>query len=311
MSFSSEIKQELNKNTKLSNKELVKYELIGYLISGNIDMPEKNTIRFSTESDYNINRFSKLLANLQIDHKIEISGKNFVVSLKKKAIQEIVKIEEKEIFFKNEIQQENSRKSLENQKNNESNKSNENNEENLKSLIIGAFMGSGSINNPEKKYHLEIDFENEENLEKIKDVLEKLGIRTKKMITENKKSIYIKEGKEISKFLALIGANKAVMKFEDIRIQKEMRGKVNRLVNCETANLNKTINASIEQIAAIKKLKETGKFNKLNDNLKEIANLRLENPDMPLVELGKRLKEPVGKSGVNYRLKKIMELANE
>lgn len=311
MSFSSEIKQELNKNTKLSNKELVKYELIGYLISGNIDMPEKNAIRFSTESDYNINRFSKLLANLQIDHKIEISGKNFVVSLKKKAIQEIVKIEEKEIFFKNEIQQENSRKSLENQKNNESNKSNENNEENLKSLIIGAFMGSGSINNPEKKYHLEIDFENEENLEKIKDVLEKLGIRTKKMITENKKSIYIKEGEEISKFLALIGANKAVMKFEDIRIQKEMRGKVNRLVNCETANLNKTINASIEQIAAIKKLKETGKFNKLNDNLKEIANLRLENPDMPLVELGKRLKEPIGKSGVNYRLKKIMELANE
>lgn len=311
MSFSSEIKQELNKNTKLSNKELVKYELIGYLISGNIDMPEKNAIRFSTESDYNINRFSKLLANLQIDHKIEISGKNFVVSLKKKAIQEIVKIEEKEIFLKNKIQQENSRKSLENQKNNESNKSNENNEENLKSLIIGAFMGSGSINNPEKKYHLEIDFENEENLEKIKDVLEKLGIRTKKMITENKKSIYIKEGEEISKFLALIGANKAVMKFEDIRIQKEMRGKVNRLVNCETANLNKTINASIEQIAAIKKLKETGKFNKLNDNLKEIANLRLENPDMPLVELGKRLKKPVGKSGVNYRLKKIMELANE
>ena len=311
MSFSSEIKQELNKNTKLSNKELVKYELIGYLISGNIDILERNIIRFSTESDYNINRFSKLLANLQIDHKIEISGKNFVVSLKKKAIQEIVKIEEKEIFLKNEIQQENSRKSLENQKNNKSNKSNENNEENLKSLIIGAFMGSGSINNPEKKYHLEIDFENEENLEKIKDVLEKLGIRTKKMITENKKSIYIKEGEEISKFLALIGANKAVMKFEDIRIQKEMRGKVNRLVNCETANLNKTINASIEQIAAIKKLKETGKFNKLNDNLKEISNLRLENPDMPLVELGKRLKEPVGKSGVNYRLKKIMELANE
>lgn len=304
MSFSSEIKQELNKNTKLSNKELVKYELIGYLISGNIDMPEKNTIRFSTESDYNINRFSKLLANLQIDHKIEISGKNFVVSLKKKAIHEIVKIEEKEIFLKNEIQQENSIKSLENQKNSESNKNDENNEENLKSLIIGAFMGSGSINNPEKKYHLEIDFENEENLEKIKDVLEKLGIRTKKMITENKKSIYIKEGEEISKFLALIGANKAVMKFEDIRIQKEMRGKVNRLVNCETANLNKTINASIEQIAAIKKLKETGKFNKLNDNLKEIANLRLENPDMPLVELGKRLKEPVGKSGVNYRLKR-------
>ena len=101
------------------------------------------------------------------------------------------------------------------------------------------------------------------------------------------------------------------MQFEDIRIQKEMRGKVNRLVNCETANLNKTINASIRQIAAIRKLQETGKFKKLEDNLKEIAILRLENPDMPLVELGKLLKEPIGKSGVNYRLKKIMEIAEE
>lgn len=131
------------------------------------------------------------------------------------------------------------------------------------------------------------------------------------MIAKNKYAIYIKEGEEISKFLALIGANKAVMKFEEIRVQKEMRGKVNRLVNCETANLNKTINASIEQISAIKKLKDTGKFSQLNDNLKEIANLRLENPNMSLVDLGKLLKNPLGKSGVNYRLKKIIEFANE
>ena len=95
MSFSSEIKQELNKNTKLSNKELVKYELIGYLISGNIDILERNIIRFSTESDYNINRFSKLLYNLKIEHNIEISGKNFIVSFKKNSIQEFVKIDEK------------------------------------------------------------------------------------------------------------------------------------------------------------------------------------------------------------------------
>ena len=89
-----------------------------------------------------------------------------------------------------------------------------------------------------------------------------------------------------------------------------MRGKVNRIVNCESANLNKTINASIEQIAAIRKLQKNGKFNKLEDNLKEIAILRLENPNMPLVELGKKLKNPIGKSGVNYRLKRIMEIAN-
>ncbi|MEE0865456.1 MAG: DNA-binding protein WhiA [Clostridia bacterium] len=178
-------------------------------------------------------------------------------------------------------------------------------------MIRGIFLGSGSINNPENKYHLEITFKQEKNLSEIGDILKKLGINSKSMKIKNKYSIYLKEGEEISKFLALIGANKAVMQFEDIRIQREMRGKVNRLVNCETANLNKTINASIEQIAAIRKLQETGKFNKLNDNLKEIALLRLENPDIALSDLGKLLKEPVGKSGVNYRLKKIIDIANE
>ena len=90
-----------------------------------------------------------------------------------------------------------------------------------------------------------------------------------------------------------------------------MNNKINRIVNCETANLNKTINASIEQIEAIKKLKTNKKFEKLDDSLKEIAELRLQNPNASLIELGKLLKQPVGKSGVNYRLKKIMEIANE
>ena len=88
-----------------------------------------------------------------------------------------------------------------------------------------------------------------------------------------------------------------------------MNNKVNRLVNCETANLNKVLNASIEQIEAIRQLKKDGKFDKLDDSLKEIANLRLEYPDMPLIELGLKLSNPIGKSGVNYRLKKIIKIA--
>ena len=171
-------------------------------------------------------------------------------------------------------------------------------------------MGGGSINNPENKYHLEIDFSNNENQEKVKRLLEEVGIDFKVLQNDKKSALYLKEGEEISKFLAYIGANKAVMQFEDVRIQREMRGKVNRIVNCESANLNKTINASIEQIAAIKKLQDNKQFNKLDDKLKEIATLRLENPDIPLSELGKMLKEPLGKSGVNYRLKKIIEIAN-
>ena len=292
MSFSSEVKQELNKNSNLVNKEIVKNELIGYLISRNIEIVEKKNIKFSTESDYNINRFSKLLTNLNINHHIEIVGRNFVIKLKKKDIQTLVEIKDNLIYLKE-------------------NYINGIKEEFLRAIVRGVFMGSGSINEPNKKYHLEISFNIEENLNGVISILKILGINTKKMIIENKKSLYIKEGEEISKFLALIGAAKAVMKFEEIRIRKEMRGKVNRIVNCETANLNKTINASIEQIAAIKKLKENGKFNNLSENLKEIANLRLENPDMALSDLGKKLDKPLGKSGVNYRLRKIMEIANE
>lgn len=184
-------------------------------------------------------------------------------------------------------------------------------EENLRSLIRGCFLGAGSINNPEQQYHLEVGIKDKENLYNVIQILKLLGIIVKTLENNNKYSFYIKEGEEISKFLALIGASKAVLEFEDIRIKKEMRGKVNRLVNCETANLNKTINASVEQITAIRRLQKSGKFNNLDENLKEIAILRLENPNMSLIDLGKKLKNPLGKSGVNYRLKKIIEIASE
>ena len=317
MSFSSDIKQELNKTSNLANKELVKYELIGYLISGNIDVIGNNKIKFSTESDYNINRFSKLLSNLNINHQIDIVGKNFVITAKIgiwNKIEEVVKIKDTvKIEDENKIKNENKIEILDKIEIKQNTiylkDITEEKQENLKSIIRGLFLGAGSINNPERKYHLEIVLSNIENMKKIVKILGIFDIKVKTLETQNKYSIYIKESEEISKFLALIGASKAVLKFEDIRIQKQMRGKVNRLVNCETANLNKTINASIEQIEAIEKIQKAGKFNKLDDNLKEIAILRLENPDMSLIDLGKKLKTPIGKSGVNYRLKRIMEIA--
>ena len=293
MSFSSDIKQELNKANSLANKENVKFELIGYCISGNTDVIKGKNIQFSTESDYNINRFSKLLSNLEINHDIDVNGKTFHIMTKAFDVNklEYLEIKNDEICVKEEMKEINA-------------------DDKKKAFIRGSFLGAGSINNPENSYHLEIVLSNENNLKVLQEMLSDFDIHAKELITKNRYSVYIKEGEEISKILALIGANKAVMQFEDIRIKKEMRGKVNRIVNCETANLNKTINAAIEQIAAIKKLQKEGKFNKLDDNLKEIAILRLENPDISLVELGKLLKKPVGKSGVNYRLKKIMEIAN-
>ena len=289
MSFSSDLKEELSKINNLAKKEEVKYELIGYLISKNASII-KNNIRYATESEYNINRFSKLLKNLDINHNIEFDGKSFVVTLKIKDCIKEVDTQNNEINIK----------ILTNISENDK-----------KSIIRGAFLGSGSINNPEKKYHLEINLSNKINLDYLFEIITSMNIKCKKLELEKKYSIYLKEGEEISALIALMGANKSVLNFEDIRVQREMRGKVNRIVNCQTANLNKTINASVEQIEAIRKLQKSKKFNKLDENLKEIALLRLEYPDMSLIELGKQLRNPIGKPGVNYRLKKIIEIANE
>ncbi len=280
MSFSTKLKEEISKLDNLSNKEAVKYELIGYLISSNIS-EEKNKIKFSTENEYNINRFSRLLNNMEIyNYDIAVQGNLFVITVNKSILEKIETIENL-------------------------------NAEQIKWLIRGTYLGSGSINNPEKKYHVEIGISKKSDAEIIIDYLKKYDIKSNLTEKNGEYAIYLKDGEEISKFLALIGANKAVLKFEEIRVQREMNNKINRIVNCETANLNKTINASIEQIEAIKKLKSNKKFEKLDDSLKEIAELRLKNPNASLIELGKMLKQPIGKSGVNYRLKKIMEIANE
>lgn len=280
MSFSTELKEEISKTENLSNKEAVKYELLGYLISSNIS-DENNKIKFSTENEYNINRFSRLLSNIGInDYDISIQGKLFIVTVNSEQIKLIEDVQE-----------------LSNDQ--------------IKWLIRGTYLGAGSINNPEKKYHLEIGIAQKEDAERLIEYLKFFGIKSNVIEKGNQYSVYIKDGEEISKFLALLGANKSVLKFEEIRVQREMNNKINRIVNCETANLNKTINASIEQVEAIRKLKQSGNFERLDEPLKEIAELRLENPNASLIELGKMLKKPVGKSGVNYRLKKIMEIANE
>ena len=279
MSFSTELKEELSKTENLSNKEAVKYELLGYLISSNISK-EKSKTKFSTENEYNINRFSRLLSNMWInDYNIAIQGKLFVITVKTQELEEIEYAEDL-------------------------------NAEQIRWMIKGAYLGAGSINNPENKYHLEISFSQEKDAYKIIEYLKMFDIKSNCIEKNNQYAIYIKDGEEISKFLALLGANKSVLRFEEIRVQREMNNKINRIVNCETANLNKTINASIEQIEAIRKLKKSNNFEKLDEPLKEIAELRVQNPNASLIELGKMLKNPVGKSGVNYRLKKLMEIAN-
>lgn len=289
MSFSSDVKEELSKISNLPNKDEVKTELIGYLITSNIEM-QKNIIKYSTENQYNINRFGKLLSNLgYVDYKIEIQRKVYSITVKQLDLAEI-NFNNKGIYLNN-LEFINKKEKLE------------------KAIVRGCFMGSGSINNPKNKYHIEILFKEEQNAKLILEILEEYSIEFK--ILENSNTLYSKDGEEISKFLAFIGANTSVLKFEDIRVYREMRNNVNRLVNCETANINKIATAAAKQINAINKIKQKGKFDALPENLKEIAEIREKNPEMSLVELGKLLKNPIGKSGVNHRLKTIEKIAEE
>ena len=288
MSFSSEVKEELSKLNTLPKQELVKSELVGYLISINVSI-SNGKIRFSTESQYNINRFHKLLNKQNIDYDIQFQGRTFVIEFPVKEINSFTQIKNEVLLKEYEIQK--------------------NEEEKLKAVVRGAYLGAGSLNNPNYTYHLEIILNNYENATFIKQVLEKFGIYGKLLERKKGYSIYLKDGEEISKFLAFVGASTSVLKYEEIRVLKETRNNINRIINCETANLNKTINASVEQTKAIELIKKLGKFEELPEHLKEIANLRIANPDASLIDLGKMLNKPIGKSGVNHRLKKILEIA--
>ncbi len=174
-----------------------------------------------------------------------------------------------------------------------------------------AFIEKGFINDPNKSYHLEILLKTNEKAQEIKEILRKYYINSKIIIKNKQYMIYIKDGEEISKFLAFVGANTAMLKYEEIRVIRETKNNINRLVNCETANLNKTINASVIQIEDINLIKKMNKFDDLPKGLKEIAIAREENPDLTLEQLGQILTVPIGKSGVNHRLKKIHEIAEE
>lgn len=275
MSFSSEVKQELSSINTYSKSNLIEAELIGYLMSANIK-EENEKIEFITENEFNIERIYKILFKLKIEYEPETRRKTFVAKINKPNLRNIEDLET---------------------------------EEEKKALIRGIFLGSGSINDPTKKYHLEILSKNKDVAQYIQNILKSFNIKAK--ILEMNNTIYIKEGEEISKFLAFIGAQKAVLKYEEIRVMREIRNNVNRQVNCETANLNKTISASVMQIEAINYLKKVKKYEELPTGLQEIAELRLEYPEMSLKDLGSLLEKPLGKSGVNHRLKKIIEIADE
>ncbi len=181
-----------------------------------------------------------------------------------------------------------------------------------RSYLRGAFLAGGSVNNPEgTSYHLEISSMYEEHCHSLNELMNTFSLNGRCIERKKGYVVYLKEGEKIIELLNIIGAHQALLKFEDIRIMRDMRNSVNRLVNCETANLNKTISAAMRQIENIKFIQNTVGLDYLSEKLKEVAEVRLIHPDINLTELGQLLNSKVSKSGVNHRLRKIDEIAEK
>lgn len=178
-----------------------------------------------------------------------------------------------------------------------------------RAFLRGAFLAAGSMSDPYKGYHLEIVCQNQQQAGQIQKLLLDFGLDAKQVPRKKYYVVYIKEGENIADFLNIIEAHQALMEFENARIYKDVRNMVNRKVNCDAANINKTVNAAARQVEDIEYIRSSCGLEKLPDSLREMAYVRLENPEVSLVELGKLLDPPVGKSGVNHRLRKIGEFA--
>lgn len=187
------------------------------------------------------------------------------------------------------------------------------NTQKVRSYLRGAFLAGGSVNNPEtSRYHLEIYSSYEEHNDDICEMLNGFEMNARTLERRNGYITYLKEAEKIADFLALIGATNGMLKFEDIRIVRDMRNSVNRLVNCENANLNKTIDAAGRQIESIQYIDEMIGLDRLPEKLREIALVRLEYPEVSLKELGEMIPSgKISKSGINHRLRKLNETADK
>jgi DNA-binding protein WhiA len=181
-----------------------------------------------------------------------------------------------------------------------------------RAYLRGAFLAAGAINDPRKvSYHLEIAAQHESQAAVLCRLLEAEECTPKVVQRKGDYVVYLKEGEQIVRFLNIIGAHAALLEFEDARVRKEMRNQVNRLVNAETANLSKTVNAALRQIEAIKQVAQSVGFDRLSPKLREIAELRLTYPEASLQELGQMADPPISKSAVNHRLRKLLAMASQ
>ena len=180
-----------------------------------------------------------------------------------------------------------------------------------RAFLRGTFLAAGSISDPEKGYHLEIVCSTMERAEQIQSIMKEFELDARIVTRKKNQVVYLKEGSQIVDFLGVVEAGIALMNLENIRIRKEISNNINRKVNCETANIGKTVSAAVKQIEDIRYIETHVGFSQLTEELEETAVCRLRYPEATLKELGEMMNPPVGKSGVNHRLRKLGRIADE
>lgn len=304
MSFAAEVKKEL---TGLAvQKNLAQAELAALIrMNGSLSLSNHQfVLNVQTENAAIARRIFTLLkehygvrSELLVRRKMKLKKNNvYIVRLKQETQKVLADLDIMDgVMFKshisNEIKKSDSRR---------------------RAYLRGAFLASGSVNNPEtSRYHLEISSIYEEHNQDICDLLNQFDLNARTLERRNGYITYLKGAEKIADFLTLIGATNSMLKFEDVRIVRDMRNSVNRLVNCETANMNKTIDAASKQINNIHFIESTVGLQSLPEKLQEIAELRIQNPEISLKELGEMIPSgAISKSGINHRIRKINEFAD-
>lgn len=303
MSFSLNIKDEIFRYNECKNKAEKNAEISAILnMCGHIHV-NQDKVRFSinTENSYVARKFFTLIKetyNKSVEVMIRRSlqlNKNRVYILyvtDEDLVRDI--IEDTSIFNKNKIKSDIY-----------------DNVELKRAYIRGVFLCAGSMSDPEKGYHIEFVDKDINHLNEFKKIINSFGLDSKIILRKSNFVLYLKEAEQIVTLLNIMNAHTSLMDFENIRIIKDMRNNVNRIVNCETANLNKTVMASIAQIDDIQFLDDKIGIDSLPDTLRDVAKARLEYPNVSLKELGELMEPEISKSAINHRIRKIHELAEE
>ena len=305
MSFASEMKNEL---TRIEvDDDCAKAELSALIrMNGNLSISNQQfVINVQTENAAIARRIFSLIkkcfgveVELLVRKKMKLKKNNIYISR--------IKVKAKEILDELGILQDGMFKQ-------EIDKSILKNDICKRSYLRGAFLAGGSVNNPEtSSYHLEIFSLYEEHSADLTALMNQYELNSKQLERKKGYISYLKEAEKISDFLSLIGGYQALLKFEDVRIISDMRNSVNRLVNCETANLNKTVSAAMKQVESIQLIDKEIGIDNLPDRLREVARLRIDNQDVSIKELGEMVSTgKISKSGINHRLRKLNEMADK